>query len=1099
MTPLDATQDQVAAANPAVSTWLSANAGSGKTRVLTDRVARLLLQQVEPQRILCLTYTKAAATEMQNRLFQRLGAWAMMPDDALTKALEDLGEVDPPDPAHMARARSLFARAIETPGGLRIQTIHSFCASLLRRFPLEAGVSPNFVELDDRAARLLRQDILEEMADTLARDAVYQAALVYTGQDFTALMEEVAYHPEGFQTSVHKTLEMPDGESEAQLLADVFDGDEAEIFTTLLPALAAGSSNDIKDHAKLSALRFAPADLGTLAGLEGVFLTGDKAKLPFSAKFNAFPTAATRKTIPDVIPRLNALMERVQDARPRRLALQAAAKTQAIYDFAQEFLPLYAQRKAAQGLLDFDDLITRAEGLLSNPSVAAWVLFRLDGGIDHVLVDEAQDTAPKQWRVIEHLTAEFTAGEGTRPGGRTLFVVGDKKQSIYSFQGADVAAFDEKQALFAEKFTAARQVFQNRSLQYSFRSSPAILNVVDAALADLSPAALGDVVAHRACFPDLPGRVDLWPLIVADEVKDDAPFEDPVDLIRPSHPVAQLADKIAAEIEGLLTSGTQIVTREGPRPVHAGDVLILVQTRSALFNEIIRACKARHLPIAGADRLKLGEEMAVKDLIALLSFLATPEDDLSLAAVLRSPLIGLSEADLYSLAHGRMGYLWEKLRGLELPAVTLLKDLRDQVDYLRPYDLLERVLVRHHGRHRLITRLGAEAEDAIDELLNQALAYERGAVPSLTGFLSWLEADSVQVKRQAEASGQRIRVMTVHGAKGLESEIVILPDTADRSPSDRDLLYADPSGQMVWKTPTPESPPVIADLRADKQRREAEENLRLLYVALTRARCWLIVAGHGSADKDGAWHKIVGDGMARLDTTVIPNGLRHQSGPWPEPSLQDQSVDPQTAAPDDWMFLQAEHAAKGDPALSPSDLGGAKALAGALGDDSEAAKARGTALHLLLQHLPDHPLADWPQVAAGLLGDGVPDVFDEATALLTDPALQHIFGAGLSEVALTAPWGDQRLLGTIDRLIVQQDHVLAVDFKSNRTVPTTAQGVPDGILRQMGAYQMMLEQLHTKPVHLAILWTQTGTLMPLDPDLLRDALARATTHGSANP
>ena len=1099
MTPLDATEDQVAAANPAVSTWLSANAGSGKTRVLTDRVARLLLQQVEPQHILCLTYTKAAATEMQNRLFQRLGAWAMMPDDELTQALAELGEVNTPDPTQMARARSLFARAIETPGGLRIQTIHSFCASLLRRFPLEAGVSPNFVELDDRAARLLRQDILEEMADTLAAEAVYDAALVYRGEDFTALMEEVAYHPQGFETSVHKLLQMRSDDTDALLLADVFLGDEAEIIATLLPALQAGSANDVKAYGKLAPLHFAPADLSTLVALEGVFLTGESANMPFSAKLNSFPTAATRKTITEVIPRLNAFMARVEQARPRRLNLQAAAKTQAIYGFAKAFLPLYAKRKEAQGLLDFDDLIARAEGLLSNPSVAAWVLFRLDGGIDHVLVDEAQDTSPNQWQVIEHLTAEFTAGEGTRPGGRTLFVVGDKKQSIYSFQGADVAAFDAKQALFAGKFTAALQVFQNRSLRYSFRSSPAILNVVDAALANLSPAALGNDVSHRACFPDLPGRVDLWPLIEAEDVKDDAPFEDPVDLIRPSHPVAQLADKIATQISQILSSGTQIITRQGPRPVHAGDVLILVQTRNALFNEIIRACKTQGLPIAGADRLKLGEEMAVKDLVALLSFLATPEDDLSLAAVLRSPLIGMSEQDLYTLAHGRPGYLWEKLRRVDLPAVLLLKDLRDQVDYLRPYDLLERVLVRHHGRHRLITRLGAEAEDAIDELLNQALAYERGAVPSLTGFLAWLEADTVQVKRQAEGSGQRIRVMTVHGAKGLESEIVILPDTADRSPTDRDVLYADASGQMLWKTPSAESPPVIATLRALKQQREAEENLRLLYVALTRARCWLIVAGHGKATKEGAWHKIVAEGMAQLDTTPAPLGLRHQSGHWPDtlPMAAKQiAADP---APEDWMFLQAERPALVNPVLSPSDLGGSKALPGALGEDSDAAKARGTALHLLLQHLPDHPPAQWPQVAAGLLGDGFADLYDQAHALLTDPALQPIFATGLSEVALTSPWGDQRLLGTIDRLIVQPSHVLAIDFKSNRTVPATASAVPEGILRQMGAYQHMLEHLYTRPIHVAILWTETASLMPLDPDMLRAALGRATTNGVANP
>jgi ATP-dependent helicase/nuclease subunit A len=341
--------------------------------------------------------------------------------------------------------------------------------------------------------------------------------------------------------------------------------------------------------------------------------------------------------------------------------------------------------------------------------------------------------------------------------------------------------------------------------------------------------------------------------------------------------------------------------------------------------------------------------------------------------------------------------------------------------------------------------------------------------------------------------------MTVHGAKGLESEIVILPDTADRSPTDRDVLYADGAGQMLWKTPSAESPPVIAALRAQKQQREAEENSRLLYVALTRARCWLIVAGHGKVSKDGAWHKIVSDGMARLETTPTPNGLRHQWSTWPDASLRAETLPAPDPAPEDWMFLQTERPAKANAVLSPSDLGGAKALAGALGDDTEAAKARGTALHLLLQHLPDHPPTHWPQVAAGLLGDGLPDLSDQAKALLTAPALQHIFTTGLSEVALTAPWGDQRLLGTIDRLIVYPDHVLAVDFKSNRTVPATPQDVPEGILRQMGAYQAMLEQLYTRPIHLAILWTQTGTLMPLGPDIVRAALGRTTTNGVTNP
>ena len=883
MTPHEATTAQVTAANPAASTWLSANAGSGKTRVLTDRVARLLLQGVEPQRILCLTYTKAAATEMQNRLFQRLGEWAMMPDARLTAALSTMGEVGTLDASHLARARSLFARAIETPGGLRIQTIHSFCASLLRRFPREAGVSPSFVELDDRAAKLLRQDILEELADTRAPAAVHQAALVYRGEDFTALLEEVASHPAGFSTPVPQILNLPDGEDAARLLADVLLGDEADLLVHLLPVLAQGSSTDNRAADRLATADLSHPDLTTLERLEGVFLFGSGARAG-QAKIGDFPTAATRKKITALMPRLDNLMARVERARPRRLVLQAVEKTAAIHRFADAFLPYYAERKAAQGLLDFDDLILRARALLSDPSVAAWVLFRLDGGIDHVLVDEAQDTAPAQWQVIELLTAEFTAGEGTRPGGRTLFVVGDKKQSIYSFQGADVAAFDEKQALFQGRFLAARQAFQTLPLEYSFRSSPAILNLVDAALAGQSPQALGATVRHRACFADLPGRVDLWPLIEAEEEKEDINFEDPVDLIRASHPVAQLADRISAEIATLLTTGTKIPTREGPRPVHAGDILILVQRRSTLFNEIIRSCKARGLPIAGADRLKLGEEIAVKDLVALLSFLSTPEDDLALASVLRSPLIGFTEAELYRLAQPRKGYLWEALRNLDLPAVTLLKDLRDLVDYLRPYDLLERVLVRHDGRRRLIARLGIEAEDAIDELLNQALAYERTAVPSLTDFLSWLEADAVQVKRQADGAGGRIRVMTVHGAKGLESEIVILPDTADRQPQDREALYEDAAGNVLWKTPKDESPPLIAALQAHKQARAAEENLRLLYVALTRARCWLIVAGAGKATKDGTWQpsqliwvesildKLVDKLTNHLEDFILPKG-----------------------------------------------------------------------------------------------------------------------------------------------------------------------------------------------------------------------------------
>ncbi len=1113
----DASERQVQASTPTATTWLSANAGSGKTRVLTDRVARLLLAGVQPQHILCLTYTKAAASEMQNRLFRRLGEWAMKPDADLHAALAELGDEGRHAPGALAKARQLFARAIETPGGLRIQTIHSFCATLLRRFPLEAGVSPQFTELDDRASRLLRSGIVEEMAETTAPAVMAEVARAYTGEDFTALMEQVAGKRAGFAVPVTEAqarglFEVPQGESVSAILADVFLGYEAALFEKILPVMAGGKVTDAKIAAQLGALDLTEPTLAALMALEDILLFTAKTAAPFAAKIGKIPTKDLQKTIAAELPQLEALMLRVEAARLRRIALQAAQKTAVLHRFAAAFLPLYAQRKADRGWLDFDDLITRAKGLLTDPSVAAWVLFRLDGGIDHILVDEAQDTSPDQWRVIELLAAEFTAGEGTRSGGRTLFVVGDKKQSIYSFQGADVAAFDDKYRLFRQRFEQAGQQFQTLALEYSFRSSPAILRLVDETFGTRFPAALGDSVLHLAFKDHMPGRVDLWPVIEATKAEADENWEDPADLIAETHHAARLAEKIARQIKAMITNGVQIPVdlqeaRAGCRPVHAGDFLILVQKRSGLFSEIIRACKKAGLPIAGADRLKLGAELAVKDLAALLAFLATPEDDLSLAALLRSPLCGWTEAELYDLAQGRKGYLWEALRNrTDQPAtLAMLTDLRDQADFLRPFDLIERVLTRHDGRRRLLARLGPEAEDGIDELLSQALAYERNDIPSLTGFQIWLETDDIEVKRQMDSAGHRIRVMTVHGAKGLEAPIVILPDTADRKPLDRDEIYVLPGDVPVWKTGAEDSPDTIVKLRAARQAKTEQESLRLLYVALTRARCWLIVAAAGTVKSDAAWHKLVARGMQAVGALALEGGaLRFQFGDWPDPvALAAQTVLDAAPMPD-WVSRQAPEVARPVPLLSPSDLGGLKVLAGEGDGLTEAdARARGTALHRLLEHLPLHAAGDWPAVAAALLPEPAlcASLLPEATAVLTAPQLAHLFGPGsLAEVAITADLGEQRLFGTIDRLLITDAVVLAVDYKSNHILPSAPAHIPEGLLRQLGAYAQALQRIYpTRRIETAILWTRSAQLMPVDPDIVSAALARTTIDSARAP
>jgi ATP-dependent helicase/nuclease subunit A len=1100
MTP--AATRQIAAADPARNTWLSANAGSGKTRVLTDRVARLLLGGVEPQHILCLTYTKAAATEMQNRLFRRLGEWSMKPDADLLQALHELGEADL-SPKRLSRARQLFARAIESPGGLRIQTIHSFCASLLRRFPLEAGVPPGFTEMDDRAARLMRAEIVEELADGPAAPVIRRLTEVQNGEDFGTLIEQVSRQRSAFArpltaAEIWTLFDLPPGFTHGDILADVFFGDEARWMSGVVEVLAGGTANDVKAAKALRPLDFSQPGSATLEVLEDWLLTKGSGNDPakhYTAKIGAFPTKDTRPRLGDLIDPLNNLMARVEAARAKRIALSAAEKTLALHGFAAQFLPEYAARKAARGYLDFDDLITRAKSLLTDPVLAAWVLYRLDGGIDHILVDEAQDTSPEQWELIEALAAELIAGEGANTRQRTLFVVGDKKQSIYSFQGADVAAFDRMRGHFGARL-AGGPGLATSALEHSFRSSPAILEVVDATFSPAQHDALGGGSHHLAFNATLPGRVDVWPVIEKAEKDDPGPWFEPLDTPHPEDPHVILARQIALWIKARVKAGEQIPQAKGaPRPLHYGDVLILVQRRSDLFHEIIRACKALGLPIAGADRLKLGGELAVKDLAALLSFLDTPEDDLSLASVLRSPLCGWSEAQLFRLANPRKGYLWEALRedGSQPETLAFLNDMRGQADFLRPYDLIERVLHRHDGRRKLIGRLGSEAEDGIDEFLAQALSYEASEIPSLTGFLAWMETDDVEVKRQLDSEGHRIRVMTVHGAKGLEAEIVILPDTCDRPPKDSDQIYRLPEGPPVWKVAKEESPAPIAAERAARLSRDAAERLRLLYVAMTRARSWLVVAGAGTVKQADCWHNLIQAGVEAAGCDKLPEGvIRHGFGLWPAPAPHDQPQ-PETVSLPVWSALPAPEAPRAAQVLSPSELGGAKALPG---DMEVEGKAHGTAVHLLLERLPVASPALWPGLAASLIPDPalMPAALAEARQVLEHPDLAALFTPdSLAEAAVTASWGDCTLAGTIDRLILAPDRVLVIDYKSNALVPESAKATPEGILRQLGAYAHMLAQIYPdRRIETAVLWTKLPRLMPIDPEIVRQAFLRTT-------
>jgi ATP-dependent helicase/nuclease subunit A len=1116
-TGLDAaTRAQIAAADPERSTWLAANAGSGKTRVLTDRVARLLLDGAPPENILCLTYTKAAASEMQNRLFDQLGGWAMLDDAALTQALRTKGVDGPLGAERLDAARRLFASAIEAPGGLKIQTIHAFCAALLRRFPLEAGVPPTFTELDERGAEALHLEVLEAMAegpDATALDAL--AGHLSSDESLASLARDVLSRRQAFAAPMDladalRAHDLPEDFDDARLVAEVLSGGEADLIARIAPVMRDKGGNDARDAPKLEAARDSMPGADALPLLEAAFLTGAGTQAPFTAKVGKLPTKPTRERLdPADLEALNGLMQRVEAARSRRLAQASAQRTAALHAFAAAFLPAVATRKAARGLVDFDDLILKVRDLLREGGVGEWVLYKLDGRIDHILVDEAQDTSPLQWEVIAALAREMTAGSGAREVQRTLFVVGDRKQSIYSFQGADPDAFARLRDDFDARLAPSGGLAAG-TLAHSFRSAPAILEAVDATFA-AGGAGIGDAPAHVAFKADLPGRVDLWPWVEKESSSEDREWYVPPDAAAPDSPQVRLARAIAGELSALIAAGETIPDGEGKRrPLTSGDVLILVQRRGPLFREIIRACKAEGLPIAGADRLKLTRDLGVRDLLALLAFLSLPEDDLSLAACLRSPLFGWSEDDLYRLAQPRRGYLWAALREEHADSAThsVLRDLRDHTDFLRPYDLLERMLTAHRGRERLVARLGPDCEEAVDALLSEALVYEQADVPSLTGFVEWMRGDEAEIKREAEGAGTRLRVMTVHGAKGLEAPVVILPDCGVRDAPQPGHLLPTAGGWIAWAGATDERPAPVADAAAALQAAQMGERQRLLYVAMTRAQVWLWVCACRQPDKRGeSWHAQVAAGLRALGpeemTMPTGRGLRHATGDWTAPTLASPpKASPEVDALPVWALRDPPAPPAPPVRLSPSGLGGVKALPGDAGTDEDAALRWGRQIHLLLEHLPEYPEASWPRLVDGLLAmggepAGPPEteaLLAEATRVLTNPALAALFGPeALAEATLTAPLPDGgRLTGTVDRLMVSEERVQAVDFKTNAVVPETPEGVPEGLLRQMGAYDAALCAIYPeRTIETALLWTRSGRLMPLPRGLVTAAWDRA--------
>ncbi len=1115
-----ATPEQKTASNPAASAWVGANAGSGKTHVLVDRVIRLMLAGVDPMSILCLTYTKAAAKEMANRLHERLGAWVGLSNAALSGQLMQMGH-DEVSHKTLSRARRLFTAALETPGGLKIQTIHAFCERILQLFPVEAGLAPGFEVLESsQSKQLLRQ----------ARDQVLREAQGDEASPFASALEIVTRHThsDAFDALLERLLakrqvlkdalaEHGSVENVGQALRAEFSMDPQQSLEALKKELLNFDKAALESIAQALSLSDKVTNRNTAKNFAALCKENDSSqaesivrRIYYSSdgdKPKNIASVVTEKFLKDnpwIREWLSQEMSRCLTLTEQIDNLTRIAATGALLTLAGAMILQFESAKKLRGAYDFDDLILKTRDLLVDKASAQWILFKLDRGIEHVLVDEAQDTSLAQWQIVSALTEEFFSGTGSREvPDRTLFVVGDRKQSIFSFQGADPAAFEYSQEIFRAKITNVGQLFEPVDLTVSYRSTEEVLKAVDIVFAEGTRARMGldgihpQNLHHESNRGGEHGLFELWPLMEADEKAEREPWQAPVDQYPPQSALRKLAQKLAETLKSWI--GKRHITALN-RAVEAGDILILFRSRSALFDILISELRKAGIPVAGADRLKLSENIAILDMMALVQFALLPEDDYSLACVLKSPLVPtpLTEDHLFKLAHGREAMsLWARLGASDeaacVDARKVLKDWLKASESARPYEFLSMVLIK--TRRAFLARLGSEAGDALDALLEVSLSYEESHSSSLAGFATWFAAEDTEIKRNMDQGGGEIRLMTVHGAKGLESSIVILPDTTSmpRSNATTALMFVEPrSGGPAlpfWRLSGLAQSQVLENWKDRDKQTELEEQRRLLYVAMTRARDELYVCGYKihRDSPENSWYRLVDEAMqsqGTLRAIAFPDGSSgRRHGPDPTWNGMDSVLPKAAQTVPDWLFKNPEVAEQGRASLPV-----ARRDAG-----SSAAVARGRAIHKILQDLPGMaPGAGLNFARRILVKNGLEaGLAEDIIGLITHPDHRDFFGAdSQAEVSIGSllPNG-QRITERIDRLVLRDNDILVLDYKTDGTVPERLEADHPHVL-QLARYARTLGRAYEgKPVRAAILWTSLPRLDWIAGDTLRKAIS----------
>jgi ATP-dependent helicase/nuclease subunit A len=1106
---LTATPQQSKAANPELSVWVSANAGSGKTHVLVERVVRLLLQGNEPSAILCITYTKAAAAEMSARLFKRLGTWTALDDASLLAELTKIG-VKNIDETTLTAARRLFTKALETPGGLKIQTIHAFCEKLLQLFPVEAGLAPGFKVLDERAEQDIRDAAIIRVLKSAEADVDQDLSNAFrhisantNSEGFGSLIREFLGGAKGLRNLLAANLDANgfslalknaaglaldlDSESIARDIADI----DAEAYLHHAQILS-----DYKKHGSHDTvywLRESAKNHDNFSKLKTLFLTE---KLTPRASLLAGKTAEKN---PSTAEFLKSEQQRVVGLLLQHDLYLRIEATSNLFKVAKAVFEIIESQKRLLGLYDFDDLISRTAKLLTNSRAAQWVLYKLDAGLKHILVDEAQDTSPAQWQIVKAITEEFFSGEA-RPQkeDRTVFVVGDRKQSIFSFQGADAQAFIDAHATFETQLINGAHQLENVDLSISYRSTQEILDAVDTVFPTSAPLQFGfssdDIPErpHQTSRLGLPGVVEIWPLCEPLEKEEEEPWTAPVDREPSASPRRRLARDIASTIKSWLGSRT-IAARN--RVVKPDDILILLQSRGPLFSMLIAELRRAGVPVAGADRLKLLESLAIQDLLALMQWILLPEDDHALACILKSPLLPspLTEEQLFKLAHGRGGKsLWMRLKEKQDQNSAVLEAWQKLAHSAGPHNFLAQVLSQR--RKAMIERLGTEAEDATDALLDQAIKYEYEQGQSLAGFMHWFNGQQGSLKREMEKDTGEVRLMTVHGAKGLEANIVFLADAASiprgNNSAPKLLRMGTGLGLPLWKLSDLSKSPIQEKWEDEEKLKIQAERNRLLYVAMTRACDELYICGTKSDNKipAGCWYETITTALIGPNTNVFK-----RFGPEPtfQPYIADEKSEEAEFPP--WLFQ--------DPQKEIDDV--THGLTRLISKDRNpknydaAAARRGIAIHALLQDLPD--LAPDKRAAFAkrkAMRSGLSELdTNRILELLDNPQLAQFFGPeSRAEAELRGYLDDGRLVtGRVDRITMLPHEILLLDFKSDRFVPDCLTA-DNPYAQQLALYTELLHAAYPDhTIRAALLWTDNAKLEWVSEKLLTQARDQAIT------